>query len=198
VSHVASGLAARQAPLVGRRVRLRAVKTEDLDFLYALNTRPELGFRWRHGGEIPSPENFVAELWRGVFVQFVIESQRSEEPVGIVTALNWDGQNRVADVGMALAPEVSGIGWPIEAAVLFVNYLFVNFDLRKLYAISPQFNFVAVERTATKYGTIEGHLHDHHYYNGNHWDVAILSIDRSQWSENRQLVERLLRRFRNA
>src|SRR5207248_435856 len=111
-------------PLIGKRVSLRTIVPQDYDFLYELSTSSELGFRWRHRGTTPSPESFVQNLWHGVLAQFVIETTGGGDPIGYITSFDANFRNRTAQLAMLLVPELLGKGWTLEAAILFINYLF--------------------------------------------------------------------------
>jgi len=167
--------------LVGRRASLRPVFPADYDWLYEISCSPAIGYRWRNRGATPSPEAFVESLWRGVLAQFMIERNDDREAIGNVFAYNADLRNGHASVGVMVNPDVSGRGWGLEGAGLFVDYVFKVWNLRKIYAEAPGFNFEQFRSGAGRLFREEGLLRNHDYYDGRYWDLHILAIDRSDW-----------------
>jgi ribosomal-protein-alanine N-acetyltransferase len=93
-------------------------------------------------------------------------------------------------MGIAAAPWAIGRGWSLEAAGLFVNYLFVNWDFRKLYGESVDFNFRSFKSGRGSLFTEEGVLRQHYFYNGEYWDSHILALHRDEW-EQKKRIDRL-------
>lgn len=177
-------------PLQGRRVILRPIVGTDHGWLYALSTNQENGFRWRYGGSTPSPDLFVRTLWDQVLVQFVVERRATHEPVGLVVAYAADLHSGHVQIGVLLDPGAQKRGWPLEAAFLFINYLFSNWNIRKLYAECLEFNYRQFASGAGRLFRVEARLRGHHYWNGQHWDKLIASCTRVEWSA---IKDRILR-----
>src|SRR5262249_53583526 len=117
-------------PLSGRRVRLRAVVASDYEFLFRLATDERTGPRWRYRGLPPRPEEFVRDLWQQVLVQFLVERVDSGEPLGLVVAYEATMRDRHCHIAMLFRADV--VVWPLEALVLFINFLFEEFAFNKL------------------------------------------------------------------
>jgi RimJ/RimL family protein N-acetyltransferase len=176
------------APLKGRHSELRPVTEADYGFLFQLSMDEEIAYRGRFRGETPSPEAFVRAIWNNVFAQFIVYSSRSAEPNGHVFAYNLNQRDRYAFLGIVVAPWAIGKGWALEAAGLFVNYLFVNWDLRKLYGESIDFNYKSFRSGVGSLFEEEGILRKHYFYNGRYWDTHMLALNRSDWE--RRFVQR--------
>lgn len=175
---VADTLTFNTAPISrrGRYVTLRTPRNEDLGFLYELATDPEVGPRWRFRGAIPREANFANRLWEGVLAQFVIEGARSGEAIGLVSAYGANLVSGTANAGVVLAPWRTGKGYGIEAFILFAEYLFGTYRLRKLYLESPEFNMGQFKAALGRYLHIEGCLKAHEYYAGQLFDSYILTV----------------------
>lgn len=169
--------------LVGRRVRLRPVTPDDYDWLYDVALSPEIGFRWRNRGATPSPEAFVEGLWRGVLAQFMVERIQSDETIGNVFAYSADHMSGVASVAIMVLPKYTKQGWALEAAGLFVDYLFRVWNFRKLYADSPDYTAGAFSGGVGRFFREEGCLRDHEYYDGRYWDLHIFALYRDEWEK---------------
>jgi len=169
------------APLEGRRVLLRPVGVSDHAWLYLLSTHEENAFRWRYRGDTPSPEVFLRSLWDQVLVQLVVEERSTKQPVGLVVAYGADFQNSHVQVAVLLDPSVQRQAWPHEAVILFVNYLFINWNLRKLYAEALGFNYQQFASGAGRIFRVEAKLREYHYWDGRYWDKFIFACTREDW-----------------
>jgi RimJ/RimL family protein N-acetyltransferase len=180
--------------LTGTSCRLRAIVPEDYEFLYHVATHEDLGFRWRFGGQLGSPESFVHDLWRGVFTACLAETPDGA-PVGHLVCYDADLANGFGFVAAAYVEEVRKSTVTLESLALFVDYLFAIRPFRKLYADSVEFNFAELGSTTQELFTIEGRFAAEQFYAGRYWDVFRLAIFRETW-EGHPLVERLRARTR--
>jgi hypothetical protein len=62
-----------------------------------------------------------------------------------------------------------------------VNYLFVNWDFRKLYAQAPEFNVPQFGSGKDRLLVEEGRLCEHVFFDGRYWDDVIFAVYRSEW-----------------
>ncbi len=165
-----------QPVLSSHAVRLTPIVQSDLDFLYELTIQPQTGFRWRYRGTPPSPEQFAADLWTHVLVQFVARRVGGNQPVGQVVAYGADQTMRHAYVGAVFQPSFAGTGLAAQAVAVFVRYLFHSFPFRKLYLEIPGFNWSELRSGQDRIFSVEGVLRDHYYYAGREWDKYLCAI----------------------
>jgi RimJ/RimL family protein N-acetyltransferase len=177
--------------LRGRRVFLRPPEPQDLDFLYNLSLGETTGFRWRFRGQIPSRETFEHVMWHDVLAQFVVVGIESGRRIGLVVAYAADIRSGTAYIGQLMDDKSVRRGVGIEAASLFLNYLFNNWNLRKLYGEAPAFTMTAFKSGAGKLFRVEGILSDHIYYGGRFWDQYIIAHYREDWERLRHLFAKL-------
>lgn len=163
-------------PLSGRRTRLQPVRVSDYDFLYDLEAQLQF---WRFHGSTPSPEAFVQSLWSGVLANFIVASA-SGDAVGLVTAYSPDQANGHALIAVAAHPSQPP-GSLAEGIVLFVNYCFSTWPLRKLYAEAVEYNLHSFRTVADRYCVEEGRLRDHYFLQGRYWDKVTLALYREAW-----------------
>jgi RimJ/RimL family protein N-acetyltransferase len=156
--------------------RLTPVQESDLGFLYSLAAHPETGYRWRYRGNPPRPDEFAADLWGQVLVQYVAREESSGRPAGLVVAYSADPAQGHAYVGAVFTPEHAGTGLAAEITAVFVRYLFHTFRLRKLYLDVPGFNWPQVSSGDGRLFRVEGVLRDHDYYAGRYWDKYVCAI----------------------
>ncbi len=173
------------APRTGRWVTLAPVVPQYMDFLYQLATDEKTGFRWRLTGSVPPPDSFQRDLWKGVFSQFVILERRTSQPIGTVMAYNVELHHGFGFLAAAVIPQAQGTGIAIEATDLFMGWLFMTYDLRKIYLEVPEFNISQISNGVDGLLVEEGCLREHMYYGGRHWDRYIFAIYRSEYLSRR-------------
>jgi RimJ/RimL family protein N-acetyltransferase len=167
--------------LESRHVRLRPVSPADIGPLYELALDPDVLWRWRSRGTTPSPESFAQNLWSETLVQFVVCTPDSARPLGLVTAYHADLRNRWAYIAAVMAPSTWRQGWPLEASMLLIDYLFRIFDLRKLYLESLEFNASQYSSAVGSFLVEESRLVAHEYYSGRWWDLITYALYRDVW-----------------
>jgi RimJ/RimL family protein N-acetyltransferase len=188
----------RQPPLTGRRVRLRSIFPSDYDYLYALATSEDMGYRWRFRGMSPSPEAFPQGLWHQVLAQFIIERVENGQRLGLVVAFDANERNGWCHIAMLLDPNVAGTGWVLEAGALFVNYLFTLWNFRKLYAEVLEFNYRSFSSGGGgRFFHEEGRLKDHEFYAGRYWDLLLIALYRDDWEHRPRVFRKLLASLRD-
>jgi RimJ/RimL family protein N-acetyltransferase/acyl carrier protein len=169
----------------GRFLRLMPVLPASTPFLYELAVTPQVGYRWRYRGSVPSYPQFEQELWQGVLTQFLIESIEAGRPIGHAICYNPEFSLGFAYVGAAVHAEYAGSGLAMEALDLFVRYIFDVWPFRKLYFEVPEFNypqFAGADRANSAGGSLvlEGRLRRHDFYRGRYWDRLVLAVYRDR------------------
>lgn len=166
--------------LSSSRVRLRSVRSSDVDWLYDLLTRTS-GSRWRYRGRTPPPGEFQADLWRGVLSQFVV-TDPADRPVGLVGAYN---ANTTAGHCHVFAIGATDQGRLItEATARFTDWLFESFEFHKLWIETAEFNLRQFA-SLTELATVEGRLTNFDYWGGRFWDLLIMSVTQERWLAHR-------------
>lgn len=172
-----------QAPLAARGVALRVITPDDYQFLFLLSTSPELSHRWRYRGLTPSFQGFVENLFDSVLCQFIVE--QNAQRIGRVVAYNADLNNGTVYCGEIVHPDVrKGLMSPgVIATFLFTNYLFHNWNLRKVYFDTIGVSINEFESALDKVLELEGVLKEHQFYGGRWWNRYFLTLDKSRWEE---------------
>lgn len=176
-------------PLGGKRLYLRAVRPDDLEFLYAMFTDEQMTFQWRLRGATPNPENFAAGLWQATLVQFIVVRRSDDMRLGLISAYNVDLRSGYAYIALAFAPPFQKGIYSHDANLLFVNYLFRGWNFRKLYGESGEKSMASAMGGNEKYFRIEGCLKEHEYFDGKYWDSYTVALYRSDWEQ--LIAERL-------
>jgi len=163
------------------RVILRNVAAGDVDFLYAVATAAETGFRWRWHGSVPSPGDFLQQLWTHVLSQFVVARAGTGERVGLVVCHDANHSDGWAYLAAVSSPLYLRSGLIIEGAVLLIDEVFRNWNFRKLYMEAPEFNIDQVRSSLGKWFHEEGRLRGHHFYDGAYHDHLLLALYRDEY-----------------
>lgn len=170
-----------------QRVQLRPLLPSDMPAFYAAGTDPDRGYRWVFRGATPSLQVFAERLTRASLAQFAVERTDSRVLVGLVDAYDASLADGHAKLSI-LSVRPSGLGKGtygeiLEGTLLFIDYLFATFDLHKLYAEIPGFNWPQFSSLADELFVVEGVLRAHDYHQGKHWDRVFIALYRERWSE---------------
>jgi hypothetical protein len=90
------------------------------------------------------------------------------------------GADGTAYVTLALLPGFQFRAWPLEATILFANYLFVRFNLRKLCGRSVEQSFIQLRSGAEHFFEVEGVLRGHARVDGKVQDLYLAAVDRER------------------
>jgi hypothetical protein len=159
---------------------------DDYPALQRVELGPDLIQRWRYRGSTPSPEQWAQTLWNTVLAQFLVVSADSEEPLGIVVLYRPAFQHGWAYVAAA---RFDGGGPSYQfmlGVVLFIEYSFRHWDLRKMYMELPEYNLEQFVSGNERFFEIEGRLVGHTFYDGQHWDELVLAIYRDTFAQVRE------------
>ena len=179
----------RTDSLKTERIALRPVEPSDYGLMYRKELAGNMLHRWRFGGSTPSPEAYPAAIWAGVYSQYLICDNRSEllhRPIGLVLIYDLELVHGVAHFAATKFEDgILASALFVEGLALYIDVTFQTTPLRKLYMEVPEYN---ISSFGTAVGTVfkeEARLRDRRYYNGRYWDLAILAIERSDWSAMR-------------
>jgi RimJ/RimL family protein N-acetyltransferase len=167
--------------LQGTRYSLRLIRQEDLPALYQLATAEPVSGRWRYRGAAVSLEQFSKELGDGVLCQFVLHETGADDCLGLVIAYAHDPYSRTAYIAIVLRPECWGSTAAGEALHLMLRHTLRTYNLRKLYAEIPDYNYGRVSSGAGRLFEVEATLKSAQYADGRNLDVHILTVDREEW-----------------
>lgn len=167
-----------------RRVCLRTIGEADRTFLYELLSSPQAGGRVRFGGGTPSPEKVASALWESVLAQFIIESRRSGDPLGLVAITSPNFRDSVAYVSAVGVPAVQGTGLIAEGVLLGFHYAFSAWPFRKIYMEATEESLEAFRTGLGILFSEEGRLREHTFWNGRYLDVCILAVYRETWARH--------------
>jgi RimJ/RimL family protein N-acetyltransferase len=159
--------------MASRRSQLRLIQPEDYDFLYRLAIDAGRSWSWR--GRPISSESFLATLWENVESQFLICSSNGAR-LGLAGFYSGNLFHRFSYFRLYLSPHARRSGWPLEGAALILNYGFVHYGLRKIYAEMTPESLSKVSSALTDLFTVEATLKEHFYADGRYVDQYVLAL----------------------
>ena len=137
--------------LFGKRIFLRAVEPEDLDFLYELENNEAV---WEVSHTITPYSRFVLkrylenshkDIYEAKQLRLMICSKGSNEVYGMVDLYDFDPKNKRAGIGIIIADDVHrNKGIATDALQLLLGYAFEHLDLHQLYANITQDKLVSI------------------------------------------------------
>jgi len=166
--------------LEGKYVRLLPLTTQDYGFVFNLEVGGPIANQFRFRGITPSPERFAELVWNGVLVQYVICWKQDASRIGTAMCYGADFRNRFARIAGALAPTAPS-PYGLEGFAIFLDFLFANYDFRKVYGETLEPNLRA---TWSSLGSIvheEGRRREHEFYEGEYRDLITVAIYRDEW-----------------
>lgn len=170
---------------LGGNIRFHPLTPEEYPELMKLEASVELGLRWRNWGRSVSPAEFHDRLWTDALDHRVVRrlGDTSQQMCGTVSAYQPSFRDGTAFIGVMFRPSLHRTGMGIAAVARYVDLLFREWPLRKLYGEVAQFNYASFASGAGRYFEVEGRLRDHMLLGGRYWDVHLITITRSRWEE---------------
>jgi len=178
-----------------QRVKLRAATASDGTDNYELflrngmNNLPNLDmFLAAYSRDLASHSAYSRDL----AAHFVIRQRRNDTDVGFGGLFELSPAGHV-EVGLYTEPAKADVGIGAEATLLFINYAFATWRVRKVYARTTDAALRLFGGTLASIARREAVLPEHQYFRGLLWDVYIYAFYRADWeARGRDVLERLV------
>jgi RimJ/RimL family protein N-acetyltransferase len=178
-----------------RRVRLRAALasdgTDNYEFFLrnGMNNLPNLDmFLAAYSRDLASHSAYSRDL----AAHFVIQQRRDNMDVGFGGLFELSPAGHV-EVGLYTDLNKADIGIGAEATLLFINYAFATWRVRKVYMRTTEASLRFFGGTLASISRHEAVLPEHQYFRGMLWDVYIYAVYRPDWeARGRDVLERLV------
>jgi len=173
---------------------LRPISREDYPKFFQWRTDADNLHLWSSRRKIPTWEQFVAEFEADLHttVTLLILRKRDHEPIGFLQAYNLNQADGWTYFLAYLVPEARIIGYGAEALVLFGDYMFSYFPIRKVYADVYEYNEYGL-RSLLKGGFVEeGRSLRHVWHGDRYWDLIHLGYFREDWERLKPQIYRIL------
>jgi len=178
------------AELVGDRVRLRDLRAEDIDDVFAYASDPVVT---QYAGWTPhrTPFDSMAYIQRCLTdewgpITFAVEYQLEQRVIGVVDIRIVSRLWALGEIGYTLARPYWGRGFNVEAGRLLIDYGFTQLGLRRIQAVCETANRRSY-RTMEKLGMIrEQIIFGNQGRVGRTTDRFVYSVLRREWERRRR------------
>ena len=136
-------------------------------------------------GSSVRPEELSDLVWSGVACQFMAVQRSSGRNVGLVSLAKLDNRTQTAFLNVTFASDYWKDGRSVHAIVLFVNYVFVQFSLRRLYIEVPSYRINPVATAVARHFVSAGALLDYEFFQDEFHDLAVHWMGREHWLRSR-------------
>jgi RimJ/RimL family protein N-acetyltransferase len=171
----------RNISLSERYVHLRPIVPGDYQRIYDWTKVPGVGDCWRYHSAAPPPHRFIETLFQGLLEHCVIVKPSTAEPIGLVSAYNPDLRSGTCFVSLMSAPEWLSRGVTVVGAGAFIDRMFLDWPMRKIYLEVFSYNLSRLGRIAPRIGRLEATFKEDLLWNGEWHDRLIYAVDRQSW-----------------
>ncbi|TXD50529.1 MULTISPECIES: GNAT family N-acetyltransferase [unclassified Polaribacter] len=126
--------------LNNKKINLRALEPEDLDFLYQIEN-DESFWEVSHTQKPFSKyllkqylETAHLDIYETKQLRFIIEETATKNQLGMIDIFDFDPQHKRAGIGILIHPDFQKKGFASEALSLLIKYSFSYLQLHQLYA----------------------------------------------------------------
>ena len=173
----------------GKKIRLRALEKDDLAKISEWLNDEEVMWFWAEPGYTQSLAEVEQRLAGSQGVagysckQFIIETKESM-PIGRIFYDHLDKKHQRTEVGMQIGEkEYWGKGYGTDTMITFLDYLFNELGLHRVYLRVQSYNTRAL-KCYEKCGFIqEGVLRHHCFTRGKHYDELLMGILRDEFNQ---------------
>lgn len=185
------------APLIlkGWSIVLREVTEGDLAVLHKWRNDPRFQKFCSGRTNTVTLEEFRREIIQdfksGRSIQFLI--LREDKPIGTIFDYGLSNRDGYTFFTTFLIPEVESKGYGAEAVHLFLHYIFVNYNLYKVYAEVYEYNTKPLGMLKKGGFVEEGRFRGHRLYEGKRYSLLRLAYFREQFPELEAFLKKKLR-----
>ncbi|MCL7762844.1 GNAT family N-acetyltransferase [Polaribacter sp. Z014] len=126
--------------LTGKKITLRALEPEDLDFLYQIENN-ESFWEISHTQTPFSKfilkqylENAHLDIYEAKQLRLLIEDTSTKRQVGMIDLFDYNPMHKRAGIGILIHPKFQKQGLATEALSLLIQYAFSYLNVHQLYA----------------------------------------------------------------
>lgn len=162
---------------------LDVVREDDIPSLFDWTEDCRALGLWHMGNPQRSLEVFRVQMRRMLAGTntFIIRRGGTGAPVGLVQLYDVSLENGWAFYFQYMAPEYRQHVFAAEAALLFVDQVFAQTSLRKIYADVYEYNDLALRSLLNAGCKEEGRFREFAWHDGRYWDCYRLSLSRDDW-----------------
>jgi RimJ/RimL family protein N-acetyltransferase len=172
--------------LEGTKVILRPVLEEDISFFFESMNNPKVTqylaayLPISLGDERAWFEKVSKQSTNSITLAIVDKAKNAV--IGTIGLGKIDYKNGTATTGTSIGnPSYWGQGYGTEAKMLFLEYIFKELNLRKIYSEVIAYNKRSLAYAKKCGYALEGQIPKHYYRKGRYWDKYILAAYKDSW-----------------
>ena len=162
-----------------RHLSLSPLSNDDIPEAYALAMDGTNWIRWILRGSTNSISDYAARLFSPNILSQMVARTRSDGTL-VAHVLAYEGTKSHVKVAIVSSASDRRLGMPGEAFGCFIDFLFMNFPIRKVYVEMLEPEWERQHHLGRLFG-VEGALREHEYYGGRWVDLIIASSFREQF-----------------
>lgn len=182
--------------LEGKNIILVPPYDEGLYKLYEWEKDISSRFLWTGERELPNEfefqSYFVNKLRNEYHTFLFINSKKSNESIGFIYSSNYNPIDGFLNTTIFINKEKRHGAVGAEAGVLFYDYLFKYYPIRKIYSNAYDYNKVSLSFLKSGGFVVEGKLVHHRFFAGKYHDLNLLALYRDTFYEK---CSRIIERF---
>ena len=110
----------------------------------------------------------------------IIMNVKKQIPVGFIYSYDYNIKDNYLYLAVCLEDNARNSVIGAEAGMIFLNYLFKNYPIRKIYCTVYEYNKMCMSFLKNAGFKPEGILKEHRYFDGKYYDMNILAFYR-EW-----------------
>ena len=127
-------------------IKLRALESEDIDFLFEVENNPTF---WEVSGtQTPFSkyilkkylENSHQDIYEAKQLRLVIVDIKENKNIGFIDLFDFNPQHQRAGIGIIIIKKYQNKGYAYETLKLFIEYAFKGLNINQIYANIPTDN----------------------------------------------------------
>ena len=119
---------------------------------------------------------FDKQLKNHYHIFFMVKKRSTGEVIGYLYTYNYNPSNGYIYMSISSDENINSLYAIAEAGILFINYLFSRYSLRKIYAEVYGFNLKSRHIVENTGFSLEGELKKHRYYNGQYHSLLTYAL----------------------
>jgi diamine N-acetyltransferase len=126
--------------LSNKKINLRALEPEDLEFLYTIENNESF---WEISHTQTPFSNYILrqylenahlDIFEAKQLRLLIEEKSARKRIGMIDLFDFNPQHKRAGIGILIHPHFQQNGFASEALSVLINYAFTHLGLHQLYA----------------------------------------------------------------
>ena len=171
--------------LKGKKVTLRAIEKEDIEFLRTMLNDAEMEknvIGWSFAiSQYEQEKWYENQIQNKNNLRYIIETE--ENKIGLATISNIDWKNRKASHGIKLYGDMKGKGYGTDTVRTIMKYAFEELQLNKLYGTILEYNEASINLYKKCGWEVEGVLKESIFKNNKYNNELQVGILKKQYEE---------------